>query len=146
MPAEKLKFRLQTLQASSGYDSNPYSVFRLFARNFQFSSRQGIVAGLWQNHLLPPDLLVSLSVPGRTLPRLSSCRRTTRAGHHLVVSFASETHSGVLVLMEAKPFASSGPPCFTQCARQDSNLQPFGSKPNALSFELRAHNYLFVVF
>ena len=83
---------------------------------------------------------------GRTLPRLSSCRRTTRAGHHLVVSLTSETHSGVLVLMEAKPFASSGPPCFTQCARQDSNLQPFGSKPNALSFELRAHNYLFVVF
>ncbi|NTV55212.1 MAG: hypothetical protein HGA16_01795 [Candidatus Moranbacteria bacterium] len=42
LPAEIRKFRLQTLQVSSGYDSSPPSTFSVFARNFRISSRHVI--------------------------------------------------------------------------------------------------------
>ena len=82
---------------------------------------------------------------GRTLPRLISRRRGKRSRHRLATSPAGEIRSGVLVLTEAESPASSGHPSLRLCARQDSNLQPFGPKPNALSVELRAHMSLCTV-
>ncbi len=84
---------------------------------------------------------------GRTLPRLSSCRRATRAGHRLAVLSADKICSGVLALTEAKPFASSGHPSlrfachemirrlaeyFTWCARF---TPPFVRGGAGLSFD-----------
>ena len=110
---------------------------------FNFHLDMGLLSGSGETVRFLQTPFTSFVRPaGLSLASRSTSR--PRAGHRLAILSADKISSGVRVLTEAKPFASSGRPRFTWCARQDSNLQPFGPKPNALSFELRAHTLSFV--